>query len=157
MTATTWLRLGALLGFAAVAAGSFGAHWLEGRLKDPAFVGTGPEAGRLVTPERRLAVFDTGVQYHATHALAVVAVALAMGLAGAGGRPVPLGLTLAGWAFVVGIALFSGSLYAMGLTGIRWLGAITPLGGVLFLIGWFALAWAGLGSDAGTAAGPGSP
>ena len=54
---------------------------------------------------------------------------------------------------MVGIALFSGSLYAMALTGIRWLGAITPLGGVAFLIGWLALAWAGLGADA--AAGPG--
>ncbi len=153
MNASTWFRLGALLGFAAVAAGSFGAHWLEGRLKDPAFLGASPE--RLVTPERRLAVFDTGVQYHGVHALAVVAVALAIGLAGAQGRPAPVGLNLAGWAFVLGIALFSGSLYAMGVTGIRWLGAITPLGGVAFLIGWLALAWAGLGQHPG--AGPGAP
>lgn len=109
---------GAALAFAAVAAGAFGAHALRERL-----------AADL------LAVFETGVRYHMYHALALFAVAWA-----AGRWPAPQ-LTWAGWLFIGGIVVFSGSLYLLALTGHRWLGAITPLGGVALLAGWGALAW----------------
>lgn len=136
MTAATWFRIGAILGFLAVTAGSFGAHWLEGRLKDPAFVGS--SEGK-VTPQRRMEVFRTGVDYHMPHALALVALGLLLAY-----RPEAAGTatTVAGWAFLIGVVLFSGSLYALGVTGIARLGIITPFGGVAFLIGWLALAMA---------------
>lgn len=111
--------LGAAFGFLGVALGAFGAHGLKGRL----------------TPED-LAIFETAVRYQMYHALALILVALVIGKGGAGAN------TLSGWAFTVGIALFSGSLYLMLLTGQRWLGAVTPLGGLAFLIGWAAMAWA---------------
>jgi uncharacterized membrane protein YgdD (TMEM256/DUF423 family) len=103
----------------AVSAGAFGAHALRARLEP-----------------RLLEVFETGARYQMYHALALVAVAwvasrLPTGEAGAA--------TLAGWLFVSGTVLFSGSLYAMAFTGIRGLGAITPLGGVCFIAGWVAL------------------
>lgn len=108
--------LAAVNGFLAVAAGAFGAHALKSR-----------------APERMLAVFETGARYHMFHALALLGVAVLVA------RQAP-GAAAAGWAFGVGIALFSGSLYAMALTGITRLGAITPLGGVGFLVGWALLA-----------------
>ena len=83
-----------------------------------------------------LEVFRTGVDYQALHALALLAVGLIGGRAGH-----DRALQLAGWSFASGILLFSGSLYVMALTDIRWLGAITPFGGAAFLIGWGALAW----------------
>lgn len=114
--------LGCLFGLISVAAGAFGAHALRGRM--------GAEM---------LAVYETAARYQMYHALALLLVArLAVSARGAG-------VEVAGWAFVVGIVLFSGSLYLLTLTGVRWLGAITPLGGVAFLIGWAALAWAGAG------------
>jgi uncharacterized membrane protein YgdD (TMEM256/DUF423 family) len=85
-----------------------------------------------------LATFETGVRYHMYHALALLAAAWAVERWGAGTA------TLAGWSFVAGIVLFSGSLYMLVLTGPRWLGAITPLGGVAFLLGWALLAWTAL-------------
>jgi uncharacterized membrane protein YgdD (TMEM256/DUF423 family) len=111
--------LGAISGFVSVAAGAFGAHALRARL----------------SPEY-LAIFETGARYQMYHALALLAVAWA---AGRWMGPLPL---WAGWLFVVGTVLFSGSLYLLALTGIRWLGAITPLGGVAFLAGWLCLALA---------------
>jgi uncharacterized membrane protein YgdD (TMEM256/DUF423 family) len=112
-----FLGLGAISGFVAVAAGAFGAHALRDRL----------------TTEY-LAVFETAARYQMYHALALLAVALLLSLR-------PLGtLQWAGWLFVVGTTLFSGSLYALALTGTRWLGAITPLGGIAFLGGWICLA-----------------
>ena len=111
--------LGAINGFLAVAFGAFAAHALKNILS----------AGLLE-------VFRTGVDYQAMHALALVAVGL---LGGHAGRS--RALQLAGWSFASGILLFSGSLYVMALTDIRWLGAITPFGGTAFLIGWGALAW----------------
>ncbi|HSV16838.1 MAG TPA: DUF423 domain-containing protein [Casimicrobiaceae bacterium] len=120
MTARTALTLAALLMFVAVAAGAFGAHALRNRL----------------TPEMS-AVWQTAVQYHAWHALGLAVVGLLTIHV-----PERAGLAPAGWLFVVGIALFSGSLYAMALTGARALGAITPVGGVAFLAGWLSLAWA---------------
>ncbi len=99
-----------------VALGAFGAHALKDRL----------------TPEMK-AVFETGVRYQAYHALGLFLVAwLASQTAS---RAVPA----AGWCFIIGTVLFSGSLYALSLSGVRWLGAITPLGGLLFIAGWALL------------------
>ena len=111
--------LGAVLALFGVALGAFGAHALRDRL----------------TPEL-LTVYQTGVQYHLYHALALLAAAYAAA------RWPGAAAVAAGWLFAAGIVLFSGSLYALALTGVRWLGAITPLGGLAFLAGWLALAWA---------------
>ena len=117
------LALGALFGLTAVAAGAFGAHALEARLAAD-----------------RLAIFETAARYQMYHALALVAVAFAAAL-----LPEARGQTIAaGWAFVAGVVVFSGSLYLLALGGPRWLGAITPFGGACFLIGWGLIAWAGL-------------
>jgi uncharacterized membrane protein YgdD (TMEM256/DUF423 family) len=104
--------LGGALGFLAVALGAFGAHALKAKL----------------TPEL-LAVYQTGVQYHLAHALAL----LALGLSGRGDDR---RLRAAGWCFTGGVAIFSGSLYLLAVTGVRALGAITPIGGMCFLTGW---------------------
>lgn len=114
-----WLRIGAVWGFLAVAMGAFGAHGLKDRL----------------TALDQLANFHTAAQYHMYMALALVAVGLlqAMGRSGAA-------LSVAGWSFLIGSAIFSGSLYVLSLTGLKWLGAITPIGGVAILVGWGALA-----------------
>lgn len=109
--------LGAVSGFIAVAAGAFGAHALKTRL----------------APDM-LAVFETGARYQMVHALALLAVACAW-------VRWPGRLTEAsGWCFVAGTVVFSGSLYLLTLTGVRALGAITPVGGVLFMAGWLLLA-----------------
>jgi uncharacterized membrane protein YgdD (TMEM256/DUF423 family) len=113
-----WIALGAVNAALAVAAGAFAAHGLRERLD-----------------ARALEVFETGARYHMYHALAMIAAGL---VATAGVR----GAATAGWLFQAGIALFSGSLYALALSGVRGLGAITPLGGLLFLAGWLWLAWA---------------
>lgn len=115
-----FFTLAAALGFLSVALGAFGAHGLTSRLSG------------LADGAQRLEWWKTAALYHLTHALAL---ALAAGLFGAtrGGR-------VACVAFCVGIALFSGSLYVMTLTGARWLGAVTPLGGLALLTGWAALA-----------------
>ncbi|MFI5235947.1 MAG: DUF423 domain-containing protein [Gemmatimonadales bacterium] len=114
-----FVLLGALLAGLAVAAGAFGAHALKDRLSPG-----------------DLAIFETAARYQMYHALALLA------LAGIASRwPGPL-LSWAGWLFVAGIALFSGSLYALALSGVRLLGAITPLGGLSFLAGWTCVALA---------------
>jgi uncharacterized membrane protein YgdD (TMEM256/DUF423 family) len=82
-----------------------------------------------------LAVYQTGVQYQMAHALALLVVGHMAGSAGA-----PRALRATGWLFAIGIVIFSGSLYALALSGMKWFGAITPLGGVCFLSGWIALA-----------------
>lgn len=110
--------LGAVFALLAVALGAFGAHALETRV-----------------PARDLDIFETGVRYQMYHALALVAVAWVQSRWPGGG------VVVAGWLFVVGIVVFSGSLYALVLSGVRWLGAVTPFGGVAFLAGWGALAW----------------
>lgn len=120
MSARAALVLAALLMAAAVGAGAFGAHALRTRIDAAA-----------------LATWSTAVQYHAWHALGLLAVGLYMLHA-----PDRAGLPLAGWLFVAGIVLFSGSLYALALGAPRGMGAITPLGGVAFLAGWAVLAWA---------------
>jgi len=115
-----FITIGALSGFLAVALGAFGAHSLRDRL----------------TPDM-LQVFQTGVTYQMYHALALVGVGILLGRFSVDGSP---WLTAAGWLFVAGSILFSGSLYALSVTNTTWLGAITPLGGVAFLLGWLALA-----------------
>jgi uncharacterized membrane protein YgdD (TMEM256/DUF423 family) len=120
-----WLGVGALLGFAGVAAGAFGAHALRSRL----------------APDL-LAVFEVGVRYQMYHALALLLLGLWGTRLGAGS------LRLAGLCFTGGVLVFSGSLYALALSGQRWLGAVTPLGGLLFLAGGVVLvvaAWGGRG------------
>jgi uncharacterized membrane protein YgdD (TMEM256/DUF423 family) len=110
--------LGSLFAFLAVALGAFGAHGLQSRFA-PGMAD----------------VYETGVRYQFYHALALLAVAYAISRWSAG-------LTLlAGWLFLAGIILFSGSLYVLSLSGIRWLGAVTPLGGLAFLGGWLVLLW----------------
>lgn len=113
-----WLVLaGALGGLLSVALGAFAAHGLRGRLSAD-----------------MLAVFQTGVQYQFFHSLAL----LMVGALAAQGLSVP-GMRCSALLFAVGIVIFSGSLYALALTGIKWLGAITPIGGICFLAGWIAL------------------
>lgn len=114
-----FFSLGAASAFVAVAAGAFGAHALRARL----------------SPEL-LAVFETGARYQMYHALGLMAVAWAV-TRWPGALP-----QWAGWLFVGGTLLFSGSLYALALSGVRALGAVTPLGGVAFLAGWVCLALA---------------
>jgi uncharacterized membrane protein YgdD (TMEM256/DUF423 family) len=111
--------LGALSAGLAVALGAFAVHGLRARLSAEA-----------------LATFETGARYHMYHALALLAVAWAV-------SRWPGAWTLAaGWLFVAGTVLFSGSLYLLAVTGVRTLGAVTPFGGLAFLLGWVALAWA---------------
>ena len=115
----TFLKLGALFAAIGVALGAFGAHALKQRLD-----------------ARDLDIFETGVRYQMYHAFALLITAWLVTRTG------PEGATLvrsAGWAFVAGIVVFSGSLYALVLTQTRWLGAVTPLGGVAFIAGWICL------------------
>ena len=120
-----WLALGAASAAMAVACGAFGAHALKARV-----------AAGLLAPER-LEVWHTAAQYQMWHALALIMVAVAMraGLLPAG-RAIPLGL-------LAGTVLFSGSLYALVLSGVGALGAITPLGGVTWIVTWVGLAVVG--------------
>jgi uncharacterized membrane protein YgdD (TMEM256/DUF423 family) len=110
--------MGSCSAFLAVALGAFGAHMLKDKL----------------TPEL-LAVFEVGVRYQMYHALGLFVVAWALSQFPASGAGA------AGWLFLAGTVVFSGSLYALSLTGMRWLGAVTPLGGLCFLAGWAWLAW----------------
>jgi uncharacterized membrane protein YgdD (TMEM256/DUF423 family) len=117
-----FLRTGGIMGGLAVAFGAFGAHGLEERLS-----------------EEMLGVYGTAVQYHFYHTFAVLAVG-----AGAVGLWKSVWTPRACCAWVVGTALFSGSLYALAMTEIRWLGAITPIGGVAMILGWVFIALARL-------------
>lgn len=121
------LSLGALFGLLGVALGAFGAHGLRSTL----------------SPEM-LAVFETGVRYQMYHAFALLATGLA--LASATGRS-RTALAASAWCFTAGTVSFSGSLYVVSITGSLWPGAITPFGGLLFLLGWGLLAYAGLRKD----------
>jgi uncharacterized membrane protein YgdD (TMEM256/DUF423 family) len=114
--AKLFLLIGSIVMGLAVVIGAFGAHGLEPRLT-----------------ERMMKNYQTGVQYHMIHGLAILAVGL-ISLK----FPLP-GLNGAGWSFLIGIVLFSGSLYTMALTGITKLGAVTPIGGLAFIIGWILL------------------
>lgn len=116
----SWIGvLGGIFAFLGVGLGAFGAHGLAGR----------------VSPAD-LAIFETGARYQMFHALALLVLAV-------GGGTLPgKWVRVSGWAFTLGILLFSGSLYALVLSGVRGLGAVTPFGGVSFLVGWAALTWA---------------
>jgi uncharacterized membrane protein YgdD (TMEM256/DUF423 family) len=115
----TFSLIAALAGFIGVMLGAFGAHGLRNRLSAD-----------------MLGVFETGVRYHLIHALAILLVSVILN------RSTGTWIVAAGWFFTAGIVLFSGSLYLMALTGVRGLGAITPLGGLAFLLGWASLALA---------------
>lgn len=116
-----FFTLGAVFAGLAVVFGAFGAHALRASL----------------SPDD-LATFEIGVRYQMYHALALMGVAWATTQWESGALPV------AGWAFVAGIMIFSGSLYTLVLTGQRWLGAVTPIGGVAFIVGWAIVAWTAL-------------
>ena len=120
--ANRWLATGAVLAGLGVAAGAFGTHALAGRL----------------APDL-LDVFETATRYHLLHAVALLVVGLAVER-GAGSRL----WNVAGWLFSVGILVFAGSLYGLSLSGARWLGAVTPIGGACFLAGWAVAAVAAI-------------
>lgn len=121
-----WLVAAGMSGALAVALGAFGAHGLEAAL-------AGAEDGA-----QRLGWWETAAHYHLVHSVALIAVGWVASIRG-GRAP-----AVTGWAFVVGMVLFSGSLYAMTLTGVRALGMVTPLGGTAFIVGWVSLAAAGM-------------
>ena len=114
---TGWFAAGAVLSGLGVLVGAFGAHGLRDRVAAD-----------------MLAVFETGVRYHLIHGLAIIAVAWAAS------RWPSAWIGAAGWLFAAGIVVFSGSLYILAISGVRWWGAVTPIGGVCFLAGWAALA-----------------
>ena len=115
-----FVLLGAINGLLAVAFGAFATHGLRNHLS-----------------ERLYEVFQTGVQYHAMHALALLLIGIL-----AGSIPRSPHLITAGWLMLAGIVLFCGSLYLLAVSGTTWLGMVTPFGGMAFLIGWGMLAWA---------------
>ena len=112
-----WFTAGSVLCGVGVALGAFGAHGLRDRL--------GADM---------ISVFETGVRYHLIHSLGLIAVAWAIS------RWPNAWVSTAGWMFVAGIMIFCGSLYLLALTGVRWLGAITPIGGLCLILGWALLA-----------------
>ena len=116
--AKTFLIIAAISGLLAVMIGAFGAHGLKGRITTDL-----------------MAIFQTGVQYHFYHALALLLVGILMLQ-----FPQLTLLKFSGWLLVAGMVIFSGSLYVMALTGIKWLGAITPIGGMAFIGGWLTMA-----------------
>ena len=121
--AKLWLSVGAIYGFLGVAFGAFGAHALKDKL----------------APEM-LAVWKTAVEYQFWHALALVLVGVLL-------KSSPsMPLYYSGWAFALGVLFFSGSLYALALSGVKILGAVTPLGGVMLMVGWGFLLWYALKS-----------
>jgi uncharacterized membrane protein YgdD (TMEM256/DUF423 family) len=146
MTSHAWLAAASLLAALAVGLGAFGAHAL------PNYLGLdqaerGSEAEHLLL--KRVERFETAARYHMYHALALLAVAwvaasLAAGPVQEQSPAAHLACQAAGGLFVIGIVVFSGCLYAFALTGQKWLGAIVPIGGVAFILGWLALAYAAL-------------
>jgi uncharacterized membrane protein YgdD (TMEM256/DUF423 family) len=120
----TWLTLSGISGFLAVALGAFGAHGLQSKLEG------------VADGAKRLSWWQTAAHYHLLHALALAVVAFVIARAPQA--------RYAGVAFTLGTLLFSGSLYVMALGGPRWLGAVTPLGGLGFLVGWAIVAWCGV-------------
>lgn len=118
-----FLAIASIFGGLSVGAGAFASHALKDKLS-----------------ERALEIFETAARYQIYHALALLLVALLINQTEFS-QP---SLVIAGWAFIIGIVIFSGSLYALSLTDIKVLGAITPLGGLAFIIGWGALAYSSL-------------
>ncbi len=118
-----FLAIAAILGGTAVAAGAFGSHALREQLSD-----------------RALDIFETGVRYQMYHALALLAVGILLSQS----KLPPVTLPFAGYAFILGILIFSGSLYTLSISGIKWLGAIAPFGGTFLMLGWVCLAIAAM-------------
>ncbi|MBD6615856.1 DUF423 domain-containing protein [Komarekiella sp. 'clone 1'] len=116
-----FLSVAAVLGGLSVAAGAFASHALREKIS-----------------ERSLEIFETGARYQMYHALALLLVAVLISRT----ESPPPSLVASGWLFIIGIAIFSGSLYTLSLSGVKSLGAIAPLGGAAFLAGWGALAFA---------------
>ena len=127
-----WLLLGAVLGCLAVALGAFGAHGLEGAVRSQ------QASGQLTDIEvaQTLAHWETAARYQMYHALALLAVGLLTA------RRCGWAINLAGVAFTLGVLIFSGCLYALVLTGQKWLGAVVPIGGLSLIAGWICLAFA---------------
>ncbi|WP_210465078.1 DUF423 domain-containing protein [Rufibacter roseolus] len=121
MTIKTILILGALLSGLGVMIGAFGAHGLA----------------KLLTETGRTETFETAVKYQMYHALGLLLVGVLMSQ-----YPAATGMGVSGICFLIGILIFSGSLYILCLTGIRWMGAITPIGGLFLIAGWLNLVWA---------------
>ena len=147
MTGSRWVLIGANFCGLAVAMGAFAAHGLE-KVFVQKYAGETWEVGGQIVPlaARFLNVFKTGAEYQMYHGLALIAVGLI-----AERRP-SRAASIAGWAFSLGIVLFSGSLYILTLTGVTKWGAVTPLGGLAFLAGWLFLAIAVGGKSADAAA-----
>ena len=116
--AKIFLMAASISGFLAVAIGAFGAHGLKQKIS-----------------EEMMAVYQTGVQYHFYHTLALLGVGILLQQ-----FPHSLALKVSGWGMLVGMLVFSGSVYLLVLSGTRWLGAITPIGGLALLVAWLALA-----------------
>jgi uncharacterized membrane protein YgdD (TMEM256/DUF423 family) len=125
-----WIAVAGINGLISVAAGAFGAHALRDRLEP-----------------RMLEVFEVGVRYQMYHALALLATAWLMSMTPSRAA------SAAAWCFLIGIVIFSGSLYVLSLTGIRSFGAVTPVGGVLFIVGWLLMVIAALSSGEGAPSG----
>ncbi|MEM9272136.1 MAG: DUF423 domain-containing protein [Cyanobacteria bacterium P01_F01_bin.143] len=119
-----FLAIAGFLGALSVASGAFATHALKNNLTVKA-----------------LEIWETATKYQMYHVLALILVALLLTQTEIANSS----LNIAGWAFIIGIVIFSGSLYALSLTGIKWLGAITPLGGLAFIIGWISIAIAAWG------------
>lgn len=120
MTTKTILIIGALLGGLGVMIGAFGAHGLQ----------------KMLEATNRTATFETAVKYQMYHALAMLLIGILMYQ-----FPQATGLKLSGLFFLIGILIFSGSLYILCLTGVRWMGAITPIGGLFMIAGWVYTVW----------------
>lgn len=131
-----WFIAGSLLAGLAVANGAMAAHGLEGYFAEKYSGGETKKVAGVDVPlaAKRLQDFRTGAEYQMYHSLALIAVGLACRWRSRAA------LHTAGWMFLLGIVLFSGSLYALTLTGATWWGMVTPFGGVLFIVGWIALA-----------------
>lgn len=138
-SSNSWLLLGAVLAGLSVAAGAFAAHGLDGYFVQKYGTETRQVAGReMLRSEKYLHDFQTGAEYQMYHSLALIAVGLL------NERRRSPAANVAGWSFLVGIILFSGSLYVLTITGVSKWGMVTPLGGVAFLIGWAAMAMAAM-------------
>ena len=120
MNAKRILQITGILGALAVGLGAFGAHSLEG----------------ILVQNGRLDTFQTAVNYHFYHTLALLGIGILASV-----KPQWKGFSFTAWCMILGILIFSGSLYVLSLTGITWLGAITPLGGLSFILGWSSLVY----------------
>ncbi|MCS6824715.1 MAG: DUF423 domain-containing protein [Cytophagaceae bacterium] len=123
-----FLFTGSILGMLGVAVGAFGAHGLQ----------------KILLAHNRVETFETAVKYHFYHGLALLVLGLFLYI-----KPTNLYLIWSGYLFIAGVIIFSGSLYILSLTNVKWWGAVTPVGGIVFILGWLFLAWGCLKSSTG--------